>query len=304
MIAFPPYNSSSSASYKPSDEKVGFMVPGTGAFFAGNFSRETIAIGDLSFENQEFVEMLDARAEGFLSMYSGFNGVLGLAPKTKEKKLQDLTSTNVSSSWESFTSSKKLDRNMFSLTLPSEPQTPPTYNLDHTGELVFGGLPEGCKEEDAIKLPLKKNSPVWATSLESFTIEGDFNTTFENGTAIFSTSNILILFPHSVAKHIGAHVGEYETINLLTAFNCTKRDTLPDLTFGIGSQKITIKSDQYTWKTTFSDEVEKCFIGLRKEDNFKNTIALGTTFLKNYKTAFDQDSEQVLLWPYRQESAS
>jgi saccharopepsin len=238
------------------------------------------------------VTLLDAtniHPRTFVHWYTDYHGVLGLAPGFANP------TPDIPSTWETIVDNGILERNVFSISPPTglrymdRPRT--------NGELIIGSLPLNSYEESAIKLPMKFGSYAWATSLESMTF-GNFTTSFASGTAAFSTVYPFIFVPYEFGKEIIRQVEQGQEFGFFRSIPCEHRSTLPDWTFGIGGQTITLNAFQYTFEITASwmDESVCAFALERSESD--TAVGLGWAFWQNFDAvAFDQDEQSIFLFP-------
>ena len=137
------FNSSQSTTYVPSTDQL--LLTYAAANFKGNISQDILNIAGIEIPSQKFLDAVDIWPAAYWHYYIEYNGVLGLAPAYKNYRPQ------VPTVWENLVNGGSLDRNIFSVSLP-------TGDLDFdnprtNGELIFGGLPPNLRKENPLVSP-------------------------------------------------------------------------------------------------------------------------------------------------------
>lgn len=234
------FNSSHSSTYVPSSDQL--IVSYAAADFKGNISKDVLNIAGIEIPSQKFLDAIDIWPSVYFHYYYEYNGVIGLAPAYRNGRPQ------LPTVWESLINGGSLDRNIFSVSLPTGDRDFQNPRTD--GELTLGGLPPNFDEEKSASLPLDLNpdNPFWSTTLESLTY-GNFTFTIpgRNGMAHFSTAWPWMTFPEEFAWHIiqtidpdphffSTHFPSRSNPSFHASFACEKRNHLPDLIFGMGGK--------------------------------------------------------------------
>lgn len=290
------YSSKNSSSYEPGHKRL--WVDYLGLVLTGNLTFDTLHVAGIDISKQPFINVLYANPRGFLYFYNTYDGVLGLAPRWN-------TSTGdleAASPWMKMVQDGVLDSNMFSIELPHEP-------LDfqgpiRTGEITFGGInPKYAPCESAFKaLPLSNYSDrAWITSAESLTL------TFSNGSApLHEEFGEFTLAGFDVATfYLGlpGHWAEtvHKALNVDCGFiwcfvPCELRHRLPNITFGIGGQELTITAFDYAPMIRDPNNSPLCMVtiwSVSRNDYPVNAIVLGTPFMNAFYSVFDLDRREV-----------
>lgn len=282
------FNSSLSSTYAPTPLEQTIYY--ANVLFEGNLATDVLNVGGCDILSQGFLDATDAWPAAYVHLYYGYDGALGLAPGWANRR------PHVPTLWENLVNEELLEKNIFSITLPSGERTmlgPPREN----GELVLGGLPQGFREDESISLPLKFSTSVlrpWMTSLQSLTY-GNNTLTFSNTTssAYFTTVYPWISLPVHFARSILATIGYWEEMYPFIKFPCWLRGGLPDLIFGIGGHNVSLDPYQYSFVVRRStDDPWLCAIALDRSDN--HTVALGWSFMENFHVVFDTDAAVIL----------
>lgn len=281
------FNSSLSSTYIKHDQEVELVY--ANAWVRGELAEDIVNVNGIDVDGVRFLDATNIYPRSFVHWYSGYHGVLGLAPGYANP------TPDIPSTWESMVDKGLLERNVFAISPPTglrymdRPRT--------NGELILGSLPLDRDEENAIKLPMELGPNGWATSLETMAF-GNFTASFPSGIAIFSTGYPFISVPYEFGRALLSQVEQGEEIGFFRSVPCENRSTLPDWAFGIGGKTIILNAFQYTFEITSSWMNEtKCALALEKSGS-DDGVGLGWAFWQNYEAlAFDQDKSTILLYP-------
>jgi hypothetical protein len=254
-------------------------------------AQDTLNIAGLAIPQQHFLNAIIAQPRTFFHWYFDYNGVLGLAPTFAGDNF------HVLSPWQMMVREGLLDRNMFSL-------SPPTGNrdIDHprtNGELVLGGYPSHFNLEESVTLPLISTSKAhpWATTFQSLRYGDDLSEVFDSGTAYFSTSLPYIILPGTWAKSVLDVIGTTGHDGFFESFPCESRESLPNLTIGIGDQSFVLSAFQYSFELgSSSHDTHDCVVAF--ERGKEQRLGLGWPFMENFHVVFDQGAEAVMRKSY------
>ena len=258
------------------------LVYGTDRFF-GEFATDTFRIAGLEVSDQYFVNVHRANPLGFLSFYFGYDGVLGLAPRF-DHPLTSTILTLAPSPWSMMVNQSVLDHNLFALELPSGVMD--IRDPDRRGEITFGGISEKYASSDFANLPLSNYSDqVWAVEAQSLTWENEthpIHEAFVNLTlAGFDTTSWFIGLPGNWSRSIYSSI-EHKCSTILCTVNCDQRGEMPNITFGIGGQKITLTAFDYVDEIVGRDDEMVCLFDVYPTDGLYpvSAIVLGKPFME------------------------
>jgi len=252
-------------------------------YTSGIISQDTVHLGDLSIEAQQFEEALELRpAPGYWGNI--FDGVLGLARPSASGTRNLLHPLSI------MISRGLLDENVFGLRLPSDNNT--------GGELTLGGTNKDSYSDDLISIPTTNETDPWLHG--KWTVEarsawlgdgGSVNRNLSGYTAFFDSGYPFIDLPRSLAldalKLIDAKPGN----SIVLTVPCSKREKLPDLTFQLHDANITLTAFDYTIKD--DGECAVMIDGHQEHEGSKPYLRLGSSFLKGLYSVFDIDRKTI-----------
>ncbi|KAL9248209.1 hypothetical protein vseg_021558 [Gypsophila vaccaria] len=159
---------------------------------SGFLSQDHVGVGDLTIQDQVFIE---ATREGSLSFLLGkFDGILGLG-------FQEISVKNVTPVWYNMIDQKLVNEEVFSFWLDSNPEA------KVGGEIVFGGVDPKHFKGKHTYVPLTRKG-YWQFDMGDFLI-GDYSTGFCAGgcAAIVDSGTSLLAGPTHVITEINHAIG-------------------------------------------------------------------------------------------------
>ena len=283
-----PFYSNRSATYSVLEDYAG-TVYGTDRF-EGELATDTFRIADMELQNQSFINVDSANPLGFISLYFGYDGVLGLAPRFNHLQSTDLTSAP--SPWFNMVNQSLLDANLFALELPTGVQQirPDVPVLNRQGEISFGSISSKYDAANFDHLPISEYSDqVWPVEAQSLTWENEshpIHEEFVNLTlAGFDTTSWFIGLPGDWPRKIYASV-DHDCPGF--AFNCQidclQRRKMPNFTFGLAGKNFTITPYDYTVEVEGPSKMKVCFFDMypTKDEFPVDTIVLGKPFIEAF----------------------
>ncbi len=261
------------------------MVYGTDRF-EGELATDTFRVAGLELEDQPFINVDSANPLGFISLYFGYDGVLGLAPRFNHLRTTDLTSAP--SPWFNMVNQSLLDANLFALELPMGVEH--WQDIKRWGEISFGGTSSKYDCANFSRLPLSSyNDQVWAVEAQSLTWENEthpIHEDFANLTlAGFDTTSWFIGLPGNWPQKIYESV-EHDCPGF--AFNCQidclQRKKMPNFTFGLAGKKFTITPYDYTVEFEGPAKTKVCFFDIIPTEGYYpvDAIVLGKPFMEAF----------------------
>jgi hypothetical protein len=163
---------------------------------------------------------------------------------------------------------------------------------------VIGGLDPEYEELEFVHLPLvDENLTSWSIDVQSL-IWGDGSSLrqdLDNCTATFSSSIPWIFLPGRWADKLLDLIGATRPMGMFIAFPFSNRPELPDLTFILAGQTVSLSPFEYSFEMIFSPGADErgfeCVVGF--DDAEEDTVVLGWSFLQNFVAVFDQDEREV-----------
>jgi cathepsin D len=272
------YDSSASSSYVANGTAFSIEY-GTGSL-TGFVSQDTVNIGGLSIQNQNFAE---ATAEpGLTFVVAKFDGILGFA-------YDSISVDHVTPVWYNLLSQGLVDQPVFTFWLSQDP------TASAGGELTLGSIDTTRFTGTPAYAPLTAET-YWQFKVDSFALGGDNLNWCTNGCqAICDSGTSLIVGPskeiNALNKKLGAVVENGEGVFT----SCDVINTLPDITITINGNAFTLKPSDYVLQVTSLGETEclSGFAGLDLPANLGPQYILGDVFIAAYTAVFDYGNQQV-----------
>ena len=277
------FYSNQSSTYSRLDPDA-WLLYGTDRFL-GELARDTFRIAGLEVEDQFFVNVAHAHPLGFISFYFGYDGVLGLAPRW-DHPLTSTLPTLAPSPWSMMVNQSVLDTNLFALELPYGVMD--LRGMNRYGQISFGGIIPKYASADFTSLPLSNYSDqVWAIEAQYFTWENEthpLHEDFSNLTlAGFDTTSWFISLPGHWPEKIYASV-EHDCGPIFCTVDCEKRKSMPNITFGLSRQSLTLSPFDYTVEVLTPGDEKACLFNIYPSRGRYpvDAIVLGKPFLETF----------------------
>jgi hypothetical protein len=263
----------------------------------GDLANDTFQIAGLTISDQTFLNAARFVPMGFISFYFGYDGVFGLGPRFVHPRLDHQFSAP--SPWSNLVSRSMLPENIFTLTLPhGQQEIPDSHRI---GELTLGGPNPKYATANFTSLPVSNlTSQAWITEAQSITWHNTTyplhytfppNTTF----AVLDTTSWFLGLPGHAARNISASL-DLQCALIDCFVDCNDRKKMPDLTFGIGGQEITVTAFEYVTEIYVSKQ-SVCVLDLYPTDNQYSSevdvVVLGRGLLEAFHWVFDLDGGEV-----------
>lgn len=172
------YDSSASSTYKKNGSDFAIRY-GSGSL-SGFVSQDTVDIGGLKLEKQDFAE---ATSEpGLAFAFGRFDGILGLGYDT-------ISVNQIVPPFYNMINQDLLDEPVFSFFLG---------DTEHESELVFGGVNKDHYTGDVVNIPLRRKA-YWEVELDAITLGKD-TAELDNTGVILDTGTSLIALPSTLAE--------------------------------------------------------------------------------------------------------
>lgn len=221
------YDSSASSTFKQNGSSFDIRY-GSGSL-SGFVSQDTITIGDLTIEGQDFAE---ATSEpGLAFAFGRFDGILGLGYDT-------ISVNKIVPPFYKMIDQGLIDEPVFGFYLGS------TANGDNgDSEAIFGGINKDHYTGKLTKIPLRRKA-YWEVDLDAISF-GESTAELDNTGVILDTGTSLIALPSTLAELLNKEMGAKKGYNGQYTIDCAKRDSLPDMTFTLTGHNFTITAYDY-----------------------------------------------------------
>lgn len=263
------YDADASSTYKSNGTSFE-IVYGSGSL-SGFVSQDTLHIGDLTVEKQDFAEATEE--PGLAFAFGRFDGILGLGYDT-------ISVNRIVPPFYNLVNQGKLDKAVFAFYLG---------DTNDQSEVIFGGIDESHYSGKLVKIPLRRKA-YWEVELNSIKF-GKEEADMENTGAILDTGTSLIALPSSLAELLNKEIGAKKGWNGQYSVDCAKRDSLPDLTFKLGGHDFPISPYDYILEV--SGSCISAFMGMDFPEPVGPLVILGDAFLRRWYSVYDLEDNAV-----------
>lgn len=265
------YDSSKSSTYVANGTAFDIMY-GSGPV-SGYQSFDTLSMGGLVVQNQEFAEVTNAEGLGAAYLMGKFDGILGLA-------FGVLSVNHVPTPFNNLVSQGSVDKAEFSFYLGNS-------NND-AGELLLGGTDPNYYEGEITYVPLSA-ATYWEIELDNFVVNGVSYVTSTEHKAIVDSGTSILTGPAQEVAKIAAALGGKEIVPGEYFVKCDYEG--PNFDFTINGKVYTLEPKDY-----LIPDGNLCLLGLMALDIPAPTgplWILGDVFMRKYYTVFDSANERV-----------
>ncbi|PPJ49963.1 hypothetical protein CBER1_04703 [Cercospora berteroae] len=265
------YDHGESSTYKKNGSSFAIRY-GSGSL-EGYVSQDTVQIGDLKIKDQLFAE---ATSEpGLAFAFGRFDGILGLGYDT-------ISVNGIPPPFYNMIDQGLLDEKVFAFYLSS------TDKGDES-EAIFGGVNKDHYTGDLTKIPLRRKA-YWEVDLDAIAF-GDQLAEIDSTGAILDTGTSLIALPSTLAELLNKEIGAKKSYNGQYTVDCSKRDSLPDLTFTLTGHNFTIDAFDYILEVQGS--CISAFMGFDIPEPAGPLAILGDAFLRKWYSVYDLENNAV-----------
>jgi len=264
------YDSSASSTYKANGTT--FEIQYGSGSMKGFVSSDTLKIGDLSLEKQDFAEATEE--PGLAFAFGRFDGILGLAYDT-------ISVNHITPPFYTMMNSGVVDEPVFSFRIGT--------SEDDGGEAVFGGIDPSHYTGDIHYVPVRRKA-YWEVELEAVSF-GDDVMDLDNTGAAIDTGTSLIALPTDIAELINANIGATRSWNGQYTIDCEKVPSLPELNFTFGGKKYPLQGEDYILNA--GGTCISSFTGLDINLPGGSLWIIGDVFLRKYFTVYDHGRDAV-----------
>ncbi|KAJ9481816.1 Vacuolar protease A [Penicillium thymicola] len=266
------YDSSSSSTYQKNGTE--FEIRYGSGSLSGFVSKDTLQIGDLKVEGQDFAEATNE--PGLAFAFGRFDGILGLGYDT-------ISVNKMVPPFYHMINQKLVDEPVFAFYLGDA-------NKDGDNSVAtFGGIDKSHYTGELIKIPLRRKA-YWEVELNSIAL-GNNVAELENTGVILDTGTSLIALPSTMAELLNKEIGATKGFTGQYSVECEKRDSLPDLTFTLGGHKFTIGPYDYILEVQGS--CISSFMGMDFPEPVGPLAILGDAFLRRWYSVYDVGNNAV-----------
>ncbi len=242
---------------------------------SGFVSRDTVQIGDITIEKQDFAEATEE--PGLAFAFGRFDGILGLGFDT-------ISVNKIVPPFYNMLDQDLIDEAVFSFYLSD------TNGDDgDESEAVFGGINKDHFKGELTKIPLRRKA-YWEVDLDAISF-GDATAELDNTGAILDTGTSLIALPSTLAELLNKEIGAKKGFNGQYTIECDKKESLPDLTFTLTGHNFTIGPDDYILDVQGS--CISSFFGLDIPEPAGPLVILGDAFLRKWYSVYDLSTNSV-----------
>lgn len=263
------YDSSASSTYKKNGTKFDIRY-GSGSL-SGFVSQDHLKIGDILIKRQDFAE---ATSEpGLAFAFGRFDGILGLG-------YDSIAVNKIVPPFYNMLNQKLIDEPVFSFYLGGE---------GDTSEATFGGIDYDHFTGDLITIPLRRKA-YWELDLNAITF-GDDTAELDNTGVILDTGTSLIALPSTMAELLNKEIGATKSWSGQYTIDCSKRDSLPDLTFDLSGHSFTI--GPYDYILDVQGNCISTFMGMDFPEPVGPLAILGDAFLRRWYSVYDLGNDTI-----------
>ncbi|KAL3453579.1 aspartic peptidase domain-containing protein [Aspergillus insuetus] len=266
------FDSSASSTYKKNGSDFAIQY-GSGSL-SGFVSQDTLKIGDLKVEGQDFAE---ATSEpGLAFAFGRFDGILGLGFDT-------ISVNKIVPPFYKMIEQGLLDDPVFAFYLGD------ANKEGDSSEATFGGIDKDHYTGELINIPLRRKA-YWEVDLDAIAL-GDDVAELDNTGVILDTGTSLIALPSNLAEMINTEIGAKKGFTGQYSVDCATRDSLPDITFTLTGHNFTIGPYDYTLEVQGS--CISAFMGMDFPEPVGPLAILGDAFLRKWYSVYDLGNSAV-----------
>ncbi|XP_055341541.1 lysosomal aspartic protease-like [Paramacrobiotus metropolitanus] len=278
------YDSSASSTYKKNGTAFKIQY-GSGAV-AGFLSTDDLGIAGVTVKAQTFAEINDEPAIPFA--LAKFDGILGMAyPEYSVDQVEPVFN------------------NMIDQKLVPQPVFSFYLNRDQTGavggELILGGSDPNYYVPPFTYVPVDKKG-YWQFHMDGVNVAGQASDYCKGGCeAAADTGTSLIAGPTAEIQKLAAQVGAQPYISGEYTVDCTKINSLPNISFVIGGKPFDLTPKDYVLQVQTT-----ClfgFVGIDIPAPFGPIWIIGDVFIGRYYTEFDFGNNQIGFAPVKTPSS-
>jgi saccharopepsin len=265
------YDSSSSSTYKSNGSS--FEIHYGSGSLSGFVSQDTVTIGDLTVKKQDFAE---ATSEpGLAFAFGRFDGILGLG-------YDSISVNKIVPPFYNMINQKLVDEPVFAFYLTDT-------NSGEESEAIFGGIDKDHYEGKMTYIPLRRKA-YWEVDLDSISF-GDETAELEDTGVILDTGTSLNVLPSALAELLNKEIGAKKGYNGAYTVDCSKRDSLPDITYTLAGYNFSMSP--YDYIVEMQGSCISSFQGMDIPAPAGPLAILGDAFLRRWYSVYDLGKDAV-----------
>lgn len=231
-------------------------------------SQDTVTIGDLTINKQDFAEATEE--PGLAFAFGRFDGILGLGYDT-------ISVNKVVPPFYNMVNQGLLDEPVFAFYLGD------SNTEGDESEATFGGVNTDHFTGKMTNLPLRRKA-YWEVDFDSLSFGKDKLELDKTG-VILDTGTSLIALPSDIAEMLNSQMGATKSYNGQYTIECDKRASLPDMTFTLAGHDFAITADDYILEVQGS--CISTFMGMDFPEPVGPLAILGDAFLRKWYSVYD-----------------
>lgn len=263
------YDSSSSSSYKKNGSE--FEIHYGSGSLTGFVSNDVFTIGDLKVKNQDFAEATNE--PGLAFAFGRFDGILGLGYDT-------ISVNKIVPPFYRMIEQGLLDEPVFAFYLGS---------TEGESEVVFGGVDKSHYTGEIEYIPLRRKA-YWEVDLDAIAF-GDEVAELDDTGVILDTGTSLNVLPTTLAELLNKEMGAKKGYNGQYTVDCSKRESLPDITFTLAGSNYSLPASDYILEV--SGSCISTFQGMDIPAPAGPLAILGDAFLRRWYSVYDLKKNAV-----------
>jgi len=269
------YDSSKSSTFVKNG--TAFAIRYGSGSLSGITSEDTVTVGTAVAKGQLFAEAM--KEPGMAFVMAKFDGIMGMAfPKISVNGMRPVFQTLFAEG--------SVKQNLFSFYL----------NRDTSGS-IGGVLDLGGIDADHYTGDIKYHDVVsatyWTLYMDSVAYDGkDTGTCGGKCPTIIDSGTSLIAAPTAAADKINSDIGATKVANGEYSVDCSKIDSMKDITFTLNGESYALSGKDYILKETVMGQTS-CISGFMGMDINNGMWILGDVFMGRYFTVFDVGSKRV-----------
>jgi len=269
------YDSSKSSTFVKNG--TAFAIRYGSGSLSGITSEDTVTVGTAVAKGQLFAEAM--KEPGMAFVMAKFDGIMGMAfPKISVNGMRPVFQTLFAEG--------SVKQNLFSFYL----------NRDTSGS-IGGVLDLGGIDADHYTGDIKYHDVVsatyWTLYMDSVAYDGkDTGTCGGKCPTIIDSGTSLIAAPTAAADKINTDIGATKVANGEYSVDCSKIDSMKDITFTLNGEAYALSGKDYILKETVMGQTS-CISGFMGMDINNGMWILGDVFMGRYFTVFDVGNQRV-----------
>merc|ERR1719221_881930 len=241
----------------------------------GVFAKDTVTVGDIDVKGQLFAEVSKVSFGPLNIAFAAgkFDGLLGLGFKS-------ISQYQIPTPFESMVEQKLIDQPVFAFYLQSD--------AAQTGELLFGGVDKSHYTGDLVDVPLTSET-YREVSLDAAKYGSSSIATKQK--AIIDSGTSLLAGPKDAVAALAKQAGATSIMGKEFVIDCSKANSLPDLTVTLGGKDFTLDGSDYV--INVKGQCLFGFMGIDVPAPRGPLWIMGDIFMRKYYCVFDYGNKKM-----------